>query len=141
MSDSPEDIPEDHPLIRKKAIASEGSSRNQRKEGSKYEAACAVFLESIGFRILERNFRSRFGEIDLIGRENEYLVFVEVKYRRDGRSGDPAEAVDARKQQKIRMTAQYYLTRNGISPDVPIRFDVAAILGNRIHLIRDAFSF
>ncbi|SFR67151.1 putative endonuclease [[Clostridium] aminophilum] len=141
MSDSPEDIPENHSLIGKKAIASERVSRNHRKVGSKYEEACAGFLESIGFRILERNFRSRFGEIDLIARENGYLVFVEVKYRKDGRSGDPAEAVDARKQHKIQMTAQYYLTKNGFSPDIPIRFDVAAICGNRIHLIRDAFSF
>ena len=65
-------------------------------------------------RILERNFRrGRNGEIDIIGRDGKYLVFVEVKYRRDGQTGDPLEAVDRAKQRRISRTAQCYCLTHG----------------------------
>ena len=66
---------------------------NKREVGAAYEEAAAVFLEKNGVRILERNFRCRQGEIDLIGRDGEYLVFFEVKYRKNADAGLPAEAV------------------------------------------------
>ena len=62
-----------------------------------------------------------------------------VKYRRDEHEGDPAEAVDARKQARILRTARYYMTRYHISEDTPCRFDVVAVLGSNVRLIRDAF--
>ena len=65
---------------------------NKREVGAAYEEAAAVFLEKNGVRILERNFRCRQGEIDLIGRDGEYLVFFEVKYRKNADAGFPAEA-------------------------------------------------
>lgn len=92
-----------------------------------------------GYKIVARNFSGRRGEIDIIARDGEYLVFVEVKYRRDERQGSPAEAVDYRKQQHIRRAAEYYLYKNRVSEAMPCRFDVVAILGDRITLIRDAF--
>lgn len=79
------------------------------------------------------------GEIDIIARDRDYLVFIEVKYRRDEHEGDPAEAVDARKQARILRTARYYMTRYHISEDTPCRFDVVAVLGSNVRLIRDAF--
>lgn len=113
--------------------------QNNRETGSRYEEQAAVFLIHEGYEIIERNFRCRSGEIDLIGREGRYLVFLEVKYRRSGESGDPSEAVDRRKQKKIIDTARYYLFTHGYSEDIPCRFDVVAILEQDIRVIKDAF--
>ena len=72
---------------------------NKRNTGKRYESLAADYLQGQGLTIMERNYQDRTGEIDLIGRDGTFLVFVEVKYRRDMRSGDPAEAVTPRKQQ------------------------------------------
>ena len=112
---------------------------NKREIGSGYEEMAAAYLIEQGYTILERNFRERYGEIDIIARDGEYLVFVEVKYRKNEKNGDPAEAVGAYKQQRIRRTAQYYLYKKRMGTETPCRFDVVAILGREIRLIRDAF--
>ena len=104
---------------------------NKRKIGSRYEEAAAAFLQKQGFRILGKNFRCRQGEIDLVCREGKELVFTEVKYRSD--------AVDFRKQEKIRRTALFYLCRYGYPENTPCRFDVVGITGSNIQLIRNAF--
>ena len=113
--------------------------RNRRKVGKCYEDLAALYLKEQGYEILERNYRDRLGEIDLIAKDGRYLVFVEVKYRRDQTSGYPEEAVGGRKQQKIRHTAAYYLYRRGYGEDMPCRFDVVSIEGQEISLIKDAF--
>ena len=112
--------------------------KNKRALGSRYEAEAAAFLEHLGYRILEQNYRDRRGEIDLVAKEGRYLVFVEVKYRVDGRNGFPAEAVTLQKQQHIRRTARYYLYSHRCG-EIPCRFDVVSILGKEICWIRDAF--
>ncbi len=112
---------------------------NKRVTGSRYEEMAAAFLHQKGYRILERNFRSRQGEIDLIAQDGPCLVFVEVKYRRNLQSGYPEEAVDERKQRTIRRVAEYYLYSHGYGEDTPCRFDVVAILGDQIRLISHAF--
>ena len=66
---------------------------NKRKTGAEYEELAARWLTGTGFEILEKNYRCRIGEIDLIARDGRYLVFVEVKYRSDEKAGDPSEAV------------------------------------------------
>ena len=113
---------------------------NRRKVGTQFEQLAAQYLEKQGYRILETNFRCRQGEIDLIAQEGEYLVFCEVKYRSDGMSGDPLEAVDRRKQGKILRTAKYYLFENGLSEDTPCRFDVIGMADGHIRLLRNAFE-
>ncbi len=86
------------------------------------------------------NYRSRSrNEIDIIAKDKGCLVFVEVKYRRDGRKGDPAEAVDAGKQSRIRRAACQYLYEHPQFQPFPCRFDVVAILGEEIRVISDAF--
>ena len=115
------------------------NSFNRRAIGAEYENLACEYLIQHGYQILHRNFRCRQGEIDMIARDKGYLVFIEVKYRRNEREGDPAEAVDARKQARILRTARYYMTRYCISEDTPCRFDVVAVLGNSVRLIRDAF--
>ena len=112
---------------------------NKRQVGSGYEKKAGVYLQEQGYRILQYNFRSRQGEIDIVARDGRYLVFVEVKYRADGRNGDPLEAVDLRKQKTIILTAQYYLARYRLSPQTPCRFDVVAIQGDQIRLVKNAF--
>ena len=111
--------------------------KNKRKLGSQKEALAAGYLEAQGCRILEKNYRNRRGEIDLILEDGGFLVFAEVKYRSTERNGLPEEAVDIRKQQKIRSVACSYLA--GRSADIPCRLDVISILGGKIRWIKDAF--
>lgn len=112
---------------------------NKRKLGNEKEQIAKKYLESKGYQIIAENFYAKGGEIDLIGREEGYLVFIEVKYRSTSEAGHPLEAVDYQKQNKLRFTAQYYMYKNHISEDTPCRFDVVAILGEEIIVIKDAF--
>jgi putative endonuclease len=112
---------------------------NTRETGARYEQSAARYLRDLGYHILEQNFRSRRGEIDLIATEGEYLVFVEVKYRKDGQMGDGTEAVDARKRHRIVDCARYYLHLHPRLQERPCRFDVVSIFGEEIVLLRDAF--
>ena len=112
---------------------------NKRKLGGEKEQMAKKYLESKGYQILEANFYAKGGEIDLIAHEDGYLVFIEVKYRTNSSAGHPLEAVDYQKQNKIRYTAQYYMYKNHISEDAPCRFDVVAILGDEITVIKDVF--
>lgn len=100
----------------------------------------AAYLKKKGYRILEANFRCRFGEIDLIARDGAYLVFIEVKYRSSLKDGDSLEAVNRRKQRKIHRVAEYYLCMHQEKTDLPCRFDVIGIEEERIRLIRNAFD-
>lgn len=113
-------------------------AENKRETGRRYEQIAAAFLEQQGYQILEKNYQNRYGEIDLIARQREVLVFVEVKYRKTLKNGYPEEAIGWKKQQRIRHTAQHYLYTHGLS-DIPCRFDVVSILGDRIRLIQQAF--
>lgn len=121
--------------------------RNLRSEGNAGERIAGLFLEQHGVRILERNFRSgRQGEIDLIGFDQDTLVFFEVKLRRSERCGTPEAAVTYSKQKTICRTADYYRFLHRISENCPIRFDVAAIRrsganGAAVHWIRNAFPY
>lgn len=118
----------------------EKKNRNKRAVGGHYERLAAGYLQDHGAVILERNYRCRSGEIDLIVRDGRYLVFVEVKYRRDAGKGYPEEAVDCYKQQHIFRAAQYYLYSNRYGENTPCRFDVVSIMGSEIRWIRDAFQ-
>ena len=116
-----------------------GIHMNKRETGSCYEELAAVCLQKKGYRIIERNYRCRQGEVDLVCRHGRYLVFVEVKYRSTGRMGGPLEAVDRVKQKRIRAAAVYYMFSPKIPEDCPCRFDVVGILGDQVELIQDAF--
>ena len=114
---------------------------NRRELGEAFEEAAAVFLQKNGVQILERNFRCRQGEIDLIGRDGEYLVFFEVKYRKSADLGLPAEAVGVVKQRRICRAAKYYLYRKHLGEGVPVRFDVVAVCGQRMNWYQNAFDY
>ncbi len=115
--------------------------KNKRADGSEGEEIAVKLLKINGYTILERNFRTRSGEIDIVAREGNYLCFVEVKKRADTTSGYPEEAITKNKINQIKKTALFYLSKNRISPDSPIRFDVLVILADRYKILRNAFDF
>ncbi len=99
------------------------------KLGRNGEERAAVYLDSKGYEILERNFRCPFGEIDIIAMDGETLCFIEVKTRRSLRFGTPAEAVSRRKEMHIRRCAHVFMSRfRGQYKDV--RIDIVEVLEN-----------
>lgn len=112
---------------------------NKRALGTRYENITAEYLKQQGAQILARNFRCRYGEIDLIAKDGDYLAFVEVKYRSTRKMGDPAESVTPLKQERIRTAARYYLYQNRYGEETPCRFDVIRILENKINWMKNAF--
>lgn len=116
--------------------------RHNRSAGQRGEDGAARYLARHGYRIVQRNFRTARGEIDLIALDRGTLVFVEVKARASSVMGAPAEAVDQRKQDKIRRAAEWYCARYRMNRRT-VRFDVVAITGagssRRIELLKDAF--
>ncbi|MCR4741178.1 MAG: YraN family protein [Lachnospiraceae bacterium] len=102
--------------------------------------ACG-YLASEGLLILERNFRCRSGEIDIIAKDKETYVFVEVKYRRSSSMGFPSEAVDRKKQATISKVADFYRVRYKLSSDTSYRFDVISIMGSEIKWYKNAFDY
>jgi putative endonuclease len=106
--------------------------------GKAGEDLAAAELERLGYAILARRYRTRYGEIDIVARERETLVFVEVKARAGGELGTAAEAITPQKMRKVVLMATDYLARHA-NADVECRFDVVAIDGEVLTLIRDAF--
>jgi putative endonuclease len=114
--------------------------------GEDYEDRAATLLESEGLSLLARNFRGKPGEIDIIAREGNQLVFVEVRRRSNPRFEGAAGSVDKRKQQRIVRTAQLFLQRQPRLANMPCRFDVIAFeppqsgVGCQVRWIRAAFT-
>jgi putative endonuclease len=113
---------------------------NRRKIGTNYERLAGKYLEAHGYQIIEYNFKCNAGEIDIIAKDQEYLVFCEVKYRKTAKAGYPMEAVSLAKQRRISKCAQYYVYKNQWH-EMPCRFDVVGILGTEVQLLKNAFDF
>jgi len=112
--------------------------------GREGENLAEAFLIERGYKILERNYRLSFGEIDVIAREAQTLCFIEVKTRDADYYGHPFEAVTPAKQRTIRKVAQMYLTEHPDDESAFIRFDVVGIMNDEqgvpvIELLQDAF--
>ncbi len=108
------------------------------------EELAGHFLQARGYSLIARNFTCALGEIDLVARDGDVLVFVEVKTRRSLEKGDPADSVTRRKRWQIVKSAQFYLKRYG-ADDSPCRFDVVSVFmpsggEPQIDLIPDAFG-
>ena len=121
----------------------ESGNDNRRHTGTHGESLAAKVLKKNGYKIIEQNYRSKLGEIDIIARDGGVLAFVEVKARRTDRFGDPKWAVTRQKQRKISMVALDYLKRTG-QIEKRARFDVVAIrlLPGQpdVEIIRNAFE-
>lgn len=114
----------------------------RRNLGSVAEEAAARFLEEKGIRILERNFRSYHGEIDIIALEQQTILVVEVKMRSYKDCGTAAEAVDFRKQRRICYTFNYYRMQRKLAENTAVRFDVIEVDRDfACHWIKNAFEF
>jgi putative endonuclease len=106
--------------------------------GGQAESRAADYLESRGVRVVARNFRCRVGEIDLVAREGDVLVFVEVRMRADGHFGGALESITPRKQRRITAAASLYLRQFTRPP--PCRFDVVAMEYGDIRWLKGAFE-
>lgn len=104
------------------------SSTDARQRGARIERAAADWLMAQGLALVARNQHAKGGELDLVMREGNTLVFVEVKHRSDTRHGHPLEFVTATKRRRLIQAARFYLQRNGLS--CPCRFDVIAVTGH-----------
>ena len=113
---------------------------NKRIIGNNYEKIAGAYLKKHGYEIIEYNFYSRHGEIDIIAKHEGYLVFVEVKYRKDDGAGSPLDAITFQKQRTISRCAMYYMNKNHMQ-DVSVRFDVVGIVGDEVTLVQNAFDF
>lgn len=106
--------------------------------GRRGEDRAVVYLRTHGYRIVERNFRCKLGELDVIARDGDTLVFVEVRTRSSGSRGGALEMISAAKQRQVARVASYYLAIRRLE-SATCRFDVVGITGEHIELIRDAF--
>lgn len=100
-----------------------------REQGEYTEKLACQYLEQKCLKLIEKNFNCRLGEIDLIMKDNESLVFVEVRYRRNNDFGSGAESITASKQAKLIKTASIYLQQHAKLNKYPARFDVVSITG------------
>jgi len=98
--------------------------------GDKGESFACDFLKKKGLTIVERNFRTNLGEIDIIARDGETLIFVEVKTRSSRKFGDPQEAVNSHKQHTIRNVATCYLKKKNLLDKISVQFDCLALIVN-----------
>lgn len=112
------------------------------------EEAAVQAIKKRGYKIIARNYRTKMGEIDIIAKDGEYTVFVEVRLRKSNAFGSPADTIDRRKQQKIIKAAQMYAVKNDIY-DTPMRFDAVLInadtdgkklVNTEIEIIKNAFQ-
>ena len=108
------------------------------QRGAEAEAQAAKYLEGQGLKLLERNYRCRQGEIDLVMRDGRTLVFVEVRSRARSDFGGARASITGAKQAKLIQAAQHYLVSRAV--DAPCRFDAVLIEGGRIEWLRNAFE-
>ena len=120
---------------------------NKHEFGMQGEDIACRFIESHGGRILERNFRFKGGEIDVIYKDGNYIVFGEIKYRSSSTFGMAEEAVGYRKQRTISRGCDFYCLRHKLDESTPVRFDVIGLNINegqnsvRIHYVKNAFEY
>ncbi|MCS7171499.1 MAG: YraN family protein [Aquificaceae bacterium] len=106
------------------------------RKGVEFETFAVEYLQSLGYRILYRNYHCRFGEIDIVAIDRNTLVFVEVKGGRSKNLGDPAERFDRRKLQRILRCVEEFLQKN---PADSYRLEVVVIRGKDVEHIREVF--
>lgn len=109
--------------------------KSNREKGREGERLAVEFLKKQGVKIIEKNWKTRFGEIDLIGLDKGCVVFIEVKWRKNSSFGHPLESITPAKIKKIFATAKAYLKQMGWT-DREVRFDVVGIEGENINYIK-----
>lgn len=112
---------------------------HNRSKGDLYESKTIEYIERLNFYVLDRNYYSRFGEIDIVAKDDQTLVFIEVKYRTNGNYGHPSESINYYKRRNMVNTAMWYTKDKGIS-DCNIRFDAAIWHKGKIEYYKGAFE-
>lgn len=113
---------------------------NKRETGTRYEQMACDYLEEQGLEVIETNYRTRLGEIDIIAKDREELVFVEVKYRKDRSCGGAAYAISRKKQMTIIRVANMYIRMHRLPLSAPYRFDAVLIDGDEIQHVKNAWQ-
>lgn len=132
-----------HKLKPRSRLFSQKRKSTHLRLGKAGERIAGFYLRFKGFRILEKNYESRYGEIDIIAREKNTIAFIEVKTRKSGGFGEPEDAVNYRKRKKLILCARHYLRKRKFE-GYNFRFDIVSIkyqgvFKKKIKLIRDAF--
>ncbi len=122
-------------------FGSRTEQKNKRQIGADKERLASRYLEAKGYEILAANYRCRQGELDIVARDGAELVFIEVKYRKNADCGGSMYAVSTQKMRNISYCARYYIYKEGISPDEPMRFDVIAMDGDELTHVQNAFEY
>ena len=117
-----------------------GVRMNTRRVGGINEEKAVCYLKDNDFRIIKQNYRCKIGEIDIIAIKENILRFIEVKYRKSDCYGNPLEAVNKRKQDKIMKTAAWFLNENPQYQDMQCSFDVMAVTEQYIKYIFNGFG-
>ena len=115
-----------------------GVKRFNRKKGMRGERLAAKYLKRCGYKIVERNFRCPFGEVDIIARQGDVLAFVEVKARSSEDYGTPSQAVNRQRMERYINAARFYFSGREI--DCTVRFDVIEVEGKEVNHIISAFT-
>ncbi|MGD8109825.1 YraN family protein [Vibrio sp. NTOU-M3] len=130
-------------LLNVKSIGRSTVLNNRRKVGQHYETAAEKYLLSCGLTLIERNFNTKGGELDLIMKQGSTIIFVEVRYRKNQSYGHAAETVTASKAKKLIHAANIWLMKNNLSVySTDFRFDLVAIhsQGQQIDWIKNAIT-
>ncbi len=112
---------------------------NKRKIGEEKEFLALKYLTDRGYKIIKRNYRCKLGEIDLIAKKDNRIIFIEVKYRSSSKYGSAIEAVNYKKQMIIRRVARHFLLTNYHTLEIPVSFDVIGIDNDKITHIENGF--
>ena len=128
-------------------VKEEGPSKGRISIGKSGEDEAAKVLEKKGYKILDRNYRTRYGEVDIVARDGQTIVFVEVKKRRSNRYGSAKEAIGQKKMKRLAMAAKDYILKHseGHAKGLNSRFDVVSIethrdLNGRVEHVKNAFE-
>lgn len=113
--------------------------RERRNVGAEVERRVAVYFEQCGYEVVDRNFLVRGGELDLVLRNGEVLVFCEVRSRAGNRWGTPAESIGPRKIRRVVLAARHWLARHG-DGGLDLRFDVVSVVGPDLEHLEGAFE-
>jgi len=114
---------------------------NKLQIGKNQENRAVTFLEQLGYFIIQQNFHTRLGEIDIIAKDKDTLVFVEVKYRKSNKFGLGSESISRKKIRTLGLVSQIYIQDNHINENTDIRFDVIVITGKEIEHLKSAIDF
>jgi putative endonuclease len=114
---------------------------NYRRQGNDFEKLAAEYLKRQGMKIIKLNFYCKMGEVDIIALDGSYLVFVEVKYRKNTSKGSGFEAVAFNKMRKISRVADYYMYSHHVGGNTSVRFDVVVIEEGHLKHLKNAFEY